>query len=63
MSGDEFFSEAEIARLAELMARWRTARDAGEALPAEEQSELDALIAAELVAATARSAAILRSAP
>lgn len=56
---DEFFSAGQQARLAELMAKWRTARDAGATLPAAEQAELDALTAAELRAATARAAARL----
>ncbi len=54
--GDEFFSAAQVARLADLMARWRVARDAGRPLPAADQAEPDALIADELRAATARSA-------
>ena len=61
--GDEFFSAAQVARLADLMARWRVARDAGRTLPPADQAELDALIAAELEAATARSAAILAARP
>ena len=56
IGGDQYFSAAQIARLADLMARWRTARDAGRPLPAADQAELDALIADELRAATARSA-------
>ena len=35
--------------------RWRTARDMGETLPAAEQSELDALVEAELRAAGDRA--------
>jgi hypothetical protein len=58
---DEFFTAPQQARLAELMARWRQARDAGRALPDTEQAELDALTAAELRAAAARSAAALRA--
>jgi hypothetical protein len=58
---DEFFTADQQARLADLMVRWRTARDAGEKLPADEQAELDTLIAAELRAATARTAAALRA--
>ncbi|HET6573727.1 MAG TPA: hypothetical protein VFG68_09015 [Fimbriiglobus sp.] len=61
--GDVFFPEADRQRLADLMARWRVARDSGGALPAEEQAELGALAAAELSAATARSAALRRAAP
>ena len=33
--------------MADLMARWRTARDAGGRLPAEEQAELESLVVAE----------------
>jgi hypothetical protein len=59
--GDAFFSDAERTRLANLMARWRAARDAGTPFPPADQAELDALTAAELRAATARSAALLRA--
>jgi hypothetical protein len=57
---DEFFRADQLQRLTELMTRWRQARDASTALPPAEQAELDALIAAELKAATARAAAALR---
>ena len=40
------------------MDRWRVARDQGVSLPADEQAELEALIEAELHAATARVAAL-----
>jgi hypothetical protein len=40
------------------MDRWRTARDQGATLPADEQTELEALIAAELHASAARAAAL-----
>jgi hypothetical protein len=60
MRPDQFFTAQQQQRLGELMERWRAARDAGRALPAEEQTELDALIAAELEAATRRAAALLR---
>jgi hypothetical protein len=59
-AGDEFFSDAQRLRLAELMARWRAARDSGAPFPANDQTELDTLIAEELDAAIARSAALLR---
>ena len=55
---DPFFSAQQQERLAELMARWRTCRAAGTTLPAEEQSELNALVEAETRAATARAAAL-----
>ncbi|HEY1189512.1 MAG TPA: hypothetical protein VGE74_17840, partial [Gemmata sp.] len=59
--GDEFFNDAQRQRLHELMARWRLARDSGTARLAPEQAELDALVAEELKAASARSAALLRA--
>jgi hypothetical protein len=57
---DPFFTARQIQRLEELMARWRTARDAGTALSAEEQAELEALVEAELQASEQRAAAMLR---
>jgi hypothetical protein len=57
---DEFFTAAQQERLQELMTRWRAARDAGAALPAEEQAELDGLVDAELRASAARAAALRR---
>ncbi len=57
---DAFFTAQQQERLQELMARWRTARDAGRSLSSAEQSELNALAAAEVRAATARAAAILK---
>lgn len=53
---DEFFSAAQQQRLEELMTRWRAARDAGAPLSAEDQSELERLVAAEVDATTARVA-------
>lgn len=55
---DGFFGAEQQMRLSELMERWRTLRDRGEVLPSEQQAELDDLVAAELKAATARSAAL-----
>src|SRR5436309_11664617 len=52
---DRFFTAAQQQRLATLMARWRTARDQGHMLPAEEQTELETLIEAELHASAARA--------
>jgi hypothetical protein len=60
MRPDEFFAEAQRIRLSELMDRWRAARDRGDTLPVDEQSELDRLVATELEAATRRSASLLR---
>jgi hypothetical protein len=55
---DRFFTAAQQQRLDALMARWRTLRDQGATLPADEQAELEALIAAELQASAARAAAL-----
>ena len=40
------------------MASWRSARDAGTSLPADEQSELEDLIDSEVRGATQRAATI-----
>lgn len=56
---DRFFSGEQLARLDELMARWRTARDNGGQLPPEEQAKLDELVAEELDAARRRAEAFL----
>jgi hypothetical protein len=45
---DRFFNVAQQQRIAELMGRWRNARDQGATLPADEQAELDALVDAEV---------------
>jgi hypothetical protein len=60
MQPDAPFTEAQQQRLAELMARWRAARDAGTALPLQDQADLAALVEAEPRAAAARSAALGR---
>ena len=57
---DPFFSAEQQARLTELMARWRAARDAGIRLPPAEQSELDDLAEAEVRSSGERTAALLR---
>src|SRR5262245_19443307 len=57
---DQFFTAQQQQRLQELMARWRSARDAQTAFPPGEQAELDALVEAELRASTARAAALVR---
>src|SRR4051812_33188979 len=46
-----FFTEAQRYRLEQLMCSWRSARDAGTSLSAEEQSELEELVDAEVQAA------------
>ena len=55
---DRFFTAAQQQRLDALMARWRTLRDQGVPLPADEQAELEALIAEELQASAERAAAL-----
>jgi hypothetical protein len=57
---DSFFSAEQQGRLAALMELWRSARDQGHELPPEQQVELDALVEAELRAATARTAALMQ---
>jgi hypothetical protein len=52
---DWFFSAEQQQRLSDLMNLWRTARDEGQTLPPEQQTELDSLVEAELKAATART--------
>lgn len=56
---DRFFNAEQQQRLAELMARWRTARDQGAMLPSEQQAELDALIELELYATAERARSVL----
>jgi len=55
---DRFFGAAQLQRLAELMARWRSAETLGQVLAGDEQGELEALIGAELEASAARAAAL-----
>ena len=52
---DQFFTLAQQRRLAELMAKWRTAREAEQPLPPAEQLELEALIEAEVQGAGRRA--------
>jgi hypothetical protein len=54
---DQFFTAGQRQRLEELMAAWRAARDAGASLPANDGTELQALIDAELEATAHRTAA------
>jgi hypothetical protein len=56
---DQFFDERQQRRSAELMDRWRAARDSGGELPADEQVELEALIDEEIRASGRRVAANL----
>ncbi|MCI0488381.1 MAG: hypothetical protein L0229_17465 [Blastocatellia bacterium] len=52
---DSFFTTEQQQRLAELMSRWRAARDSNGQLPPDEQTELEALIEAETEAARIRA--------
>src|SRR5215204_1363376 len=52
---DQFFSADQQRRLQYLFEKWRTARDAGQALTPDEQAELDTLSEAELNAAALRA--------
>jgi hypothetical protein len=63
MQPDHLFTAEQQQRLAELLTRWRTARDTGTSLPPQEQAELDSLVEAELRAATVRSADLVRQLP
>lgn len=63
MTPDRFFTAAQQQRVAELMARWRAARDAGTTLYAAEQTELETLVGAELRASGERAAALARRMP
>lgn len=58
-SPDPWFSAEQQKRLSELMAQWRAARDQDQVFPSDQQAELDALVEAELNAATARTAALM----
>lgn len=55
---DQFFTLEQQARLAELMMRWRCARETGTTLASEEQVELERLVDAELHGAGRRAAAL-----
>ena len=57
---DRFFDAEQQKRLQELMERWRQAKGSGVPLPSAEQEELEQLIEAEVRAATARAAALVR---
>src|SRR5215208_2044879 len=57
---DRFFDAGQQELLAGLMARWRRARDTGEELSPEAQSELDGLIEEEVRASARRTAALLQ---
>ena len=56
---DRFFDAKQQQRLGDLMNLWRSARDRGDALLLEQQTELDLLVDAELKAATPRTEALV----
>jgi len=60
LRADQFFDETQRERLKQLMAQWRQARDSGLTLSADEQSELERLIDAEVLAAAQRTEALRR---
>jgi hypothetical protein len=55
---DRFFNAAQQQRLAELMARWQSARNQGQVLADDEQGELEALVEAELQASADRTSVL-----
>ncbi len=55
---DRFFTAQQQQRLGELVALWRSARDANDTLPADEEAELEKLVETELKAATNRALAV-----
>jgi hypothetical protein len=59
MQPDRFFTAAQQQRMAELMTKWRAARDAGSSLLPEEQAELEALVEAELNGSAQRAEQLL----
>ena len=63
MLPDKLFTAEQRDRLSDLMTRWRTARDAGQQLAPDEQTELNALVETEVRAAGERAAQILRALP
>ena len=61
MRPDKFFTAEQQKRLTDLMSKWRTARDSGSKLSADEQYELEALIDAQLEGSAKRAEALLAS--
>ena len=56
---DRFFTSEQRRRLEELMAHWKAARNEGGKFGSNEQSELEALVEAELEGAKQRAETIL----
>jgi hypothetical protein len=57
---DQFFSVEQRDRLSTLMSHWRAAREMGDALPPEEQAELEKLVDEEAQGSAERATHILR---
>jgi hypothetical protein len=57
---DEFFTAQQQQRLCELLARRRSALDAGHQMDAADETELQNLIDAELDGATRRAASMIQ---
>jgi len=60
---DRFFTAEQIARLRDLMGRWRTWRDRAGPWSPEEQVEFQGLIEAELVGIIERTKAMMLDEP
>jgi hypothetical protein len=58
MRPDPFFTSGQQKQLADLMTRWRIARDTGQTLSNDEQANLNVLIEAELQASEKRALAV-----
>jgi hypothetical protein len=56
---DSFFNTAQQNRIAELMDKWRNARDNGQTLPQKEQQELETLVQTEVIGMAQRAKALL----
>ncbi len=56
---DKYFTATQQARLSDLMNKWRSARDAQQQLSVAEQSELEALVAAQLEGSAQRTEAMM----
>ena len=63
MHSDHFFTIDQQQKLELLMSCWREARDAGSALSAEDQNELEALIDAELLGTQRRAESVINELP
>lgn len=57
---DLLFTDEQQERLAGLMGLWQEAKEKGQELPAEQRTELEALVEAELQAEKTRTAALMK---